>query len=208
MPFEERVINVDGSRPADFLKLNPRGLVPVLIYNGEVLVESSIICQFLADMYPSHLCPPPTCAEGALQRARMSFFNDAYWTKFHTILFRLFEAPTEDDEEDIIDDAINGIIGEVEPLLTDAMPFWGGSQRLTLAEVITGPFVIRAMTLSKHGVYPKSLNAKAQEKAPHFYEWATAVSSHASITSVFDEKIHVARSLAKRARMRKAVGLE
>lgn len=208
VPFEERIINVDGPRPADFLKLNPRGLVPVLIYNGQVLIESDIICQFLVDIYPSHLCPLPTCVEGALRRARMSFFIDAYWTKFHTILFRLFEAPTKDDEEKIIGDALEGLVGEVEPLLKDAMPFWGGSQKLTLVEVITGPFVIRAITLSKHRVYPESLNVLAKERAPYFFTWATTVSSHPSITSVFDEDVHVARSWAKRARMRKAVGLE
>lgn len=113
-----------------------------------------------------------------------------------------------DDEEKIIDRAIEGLVAEVEPLLKDAAPFWGGSEKLTLAEVITGPFVIRAVTLSKHGVYPKSLNLQAEEKAPNFFKWAMAVSSHSSITSVFDQDVHVKRSLAKRARMRKAAGLE
>lgn len=207
VPFEERIINVDGPRPVDFLKLNPRGLVPVLVCNGKVLIESDIICQFLVDIYPSHLCPPPTSIGTALQRASMSFFIDTYWTKFHSTLFGLFEAPTKNDEEKIIGEAIKGLIVEVEPLLKDAMPFWGGSQRLTLVEVITGPFVIRATTLSRHGVYPESLNVQAKEKAPHFSAWAAAVSSHPSITSVFDEDVHVARSRAKRARMRKAVGL-
>lgn len=70
-----------------------------------------------------------------------------------------------------------------------------------------GPFVIRAVTLSKHGVYPKSLNAQIQEKAPNFHKWATAVSSHPSITSIFDEPVIVARSVAKRERMRRAAGL-
>lgn len=137
----------------------------------------------------------------------MSFFIDAYWTKFHTILFRLYEAPAKEDEEHIVENAIEGLVKEVEPLLRDAMPFWGGNERLSLVEVITGPFVIRAVTLSKHGVYPESLNSKAKERAPHFFEWAAAVSSHPSITSVFDEDVHVARSLAKRARMREAAGL-
>ncbi len=135
MPFEEVVINVDGPRPAEFLKLNPRALVPVLDFNGEILVESSVICQFLADVYPSHLCPPSTSAEGALRRARMSFFTDAYWTKFHTVLFKLFEAPTDADAEKVIDEAVAGLLREVEPLLKDANPFFGGSDRLTLAEV-------------------------------------------------------------------------
>lgn len=208
VPFEERIINVDGSRPAEFLALNPRGLVPVLLFNDQVIAESAVVCQFLADVCPSHLCPAPTSTEGALFRARMALFTDAYWTKFHTILFRLFEAPTQQDEEAIVAGAVQGLAAQVEPLLADAAPFFGARDRLTLAEVITGPFVIRAVTLSKHGVYPASLNRLCKEKTPNFSKWAAAVSSHPSITSVFDEEVIVARSVAKRERMRRAAGLE
>lgn len=208
VPFEERIINVDGPRPTEFLKLNPRGLVPVLIFNDQVIVESAIVCQFLADIYPSHLCPPPTSVEGAILRAKMSFFIDTYWTKFHTTLFKLFEAPKPSDEESIITEAIEGLAREVEPLLHDAAPFFGGSEQLTLAEVITGPFVIRAVTLSNHGVYPASLVKLSRERTPNFFRWATAVSNHPSITSIFDEEVIVARSVAKRDRMRNAAGLD
>jgi glutathione S-transferase len=135
LAFEERIINVDGPRPAEFLQINPRGLVPVLIFNDEIVIESAIVCQFLCDIYPSHLCPSPTTTEGALRRARISFFTDAYWSKFHTVLFRLFEAQTEADTEIIARDAVEGLVREVEPLLADASPFFGGSDKLTLAEV-------------------------------------------------------------------------
>jgi glutathione S-transferase len=70
-----------------------------------------------------------------------------------------------------------------------------------------GPFVIRAVTLSRHEVYPVSLNKQIAEKAPNFKKWADAVRVHPSITRVFDEDVFVARSRAKRARMRKAAGL-
>ena len=70
-----------------------------------------------------------------MRRARMSFFTDAYWNKFHTILFKLFEAPTEADADNVADEAVAGLLREVEPLLHDAKPFFGGSDKLTLAEV-------------------------------------------------------------------------
>lgn len=70
-----------------------------------------------------------------------------------------------------------------------------------------GPFIIRAVALSKHGVYPTSLNKQIEEEAPNFHKWASAVSTHPSITSFFDEDVIVARSWAKRSRMRVAAGL-
>ena len=65
----------------------------------------------------------------------MSFFTDAYWNKFHTTLFKLFEAPTETDADRVADEAVAGLLREVEPLLHDAKPFFGGSDKLTQAEV-------------------------------------------------------------------------
>lgn len=255
LPFEERIINVDGPRPASFLALNPRALVPVLIVDDEhVIIESAIICQFLADLANSRsvggrqLCPPlagtatPQIAEndeqeegdegqekkkkkkkslsattitGALTRAQMSFFIDAYWTRFHTLLFGLFEAPAQQDEEHIIEEAVKRVVGEIEPLLVASYPrnnstgglFFGGNKDFTLVEVITGPFVVRAMALSRRGVYPPSLAQKVEREAPRFAAWARLVAERESVRAVFDENVIVKRSIAKRERMRKAAGL-
>ena len=110
-----------------------------MFINGKKVIESAIVCQLIADLYPSHVCPPANTTEGALRRADMSFFTDAYWNKFHIILFKLFECPTKADEEKVIDEAVTSILAEVEPLLKDANPFWGGSEKLTLAEVRVSP---------------------------------------------------------------------
>jgi glutathione S-transferase len=36
------------------LKLNPRGLVPTLRYDNKPLYESTVLCEFLEDAYPSY----------------------------------------------------------------------------------------------------------------------------------------------------------
>ena len=35
----------------EFKKINPRGLVPVLVHDGHVIVESSVICAYLDDVF-------------------------------------------------------------------------------------------------------------------------------------------------------------
>lgn len=51
--------------------------MPSLSYNGEIITESAVVAQFLADAYPSHLVPTSSEEGGALKRARIAFFVDA-----------------------------------------------------------------------------------------------------------------------------------
>jgi glutathione S-transferase len=44
---------------AEFKKLNPRGVVPVLVHDGNVIVESSVICAYLDEVFPSPWCKLP-----------------------------------------------------------------------------------------------------------------------------------------------------
>lgn len=56
-----------------YLKLNPKGVVPTLVDNGEVIRESSLICEYLDDQYPAPPLKPATAADKVRMR---------YWPKF------------------------------------------------------------------------------------------------------------------------------
>ena len=139
IPFEEVIIDLDKPRTPEYLKVNPRGLVPALSHNGEIIIESGIVAQFLADAYPSDLVPASNAPGGALRRARIALFVDAYISKFTTPLFGIFKPVTEEETNAIVEKVVAGLVNEVEPQLADASPFFGGSDKLTLAEV-RGPY--------------------------------------------------------------------
>lgn len=61
----------DAQKP-EYLKLNPGGVVPTLIDDGRVVIESTVICEYLDDKWPS----PPLKPADAHGRARMRL-----WTK-------------------------------------------------------------------------------------------------------------------------------
>ena len=42
----------------DFLKLNPSGQVPVLVYKGNVLTDSALINEFLEEAFPDPVLAP------------------------------------------------------------------------------------------------------------------------------------------------------
>ena len=57
---------------SEFLKINPRGLVPVLIHEGAPISESTVILEYIEDAFPD----PPLRPASPLDRAMMRV-----WTK-------------------------------------------------------------------------------------------------------------------------------
>ena len=57
---------------ADYLKLNPGGVVPTLVHDGKVLIESTAIIEYLDEVFPE----PPLKPATPLERHRMRL-----WTK-------------------------------------------------------------------------------------------------------------------------------
>lgn len=76
---------------------------------------------------------------------------------------------------------------EIEPLLKDAKPFFGGSSKVTLAEALTAPFILRIYAFSKNGLLPKSV-IEGFEGLPNFNKWAQAVIKEESVTYIWNEE--------------------
>lgn len=56
----------------EYMKLNPKAVVPTLVHDGKVIRESSVICEYLDEVFPD----PPLKPANAYDRARMRL-----WTK-------------------------------------------------------------------------------------------------------------------------------
>jgi len=203
LPFKEEIIDLDTPRSPEYLQINPRGLVPSIIHNGETITESAIVAQFLVDAYPNNtLLPASSDRNGALVRARISFFVDAYSNKVQPHITKaIYRAKTDDEINQAADDVLAGIVKEVEPLLKDAAPFFGGSDKLTFAEALTAPFVIRLLSLSKHGALPTNLISRLEHETPNFYRWAQAIGKNASVLKIYDEDQIVQGTKKKRAQL-------
>ncbi|CAG9948654.1 unnamed protein product [Clonostachys rosea f. rosea IK726] len=205
IPFEEVIIDLDRPRDPWYLEINPRGLVPSINYNGVILTESGIISQFLADENPSDLLPASNAPGGALKRAQIGFFVDTLFSKTQGHLFKLGSVNSEAEFEKLSGDYVAAVAKEVEPLLKDAGPFFGGSKKLTFAEVLSGSFIVRLLALSSAGVYPASIISGLKEKAPNFYKWAEAVSAHPSVTNIFDKDTIIEGTKARLQKQRSQI---
>ncbi|KIX08953.1 uncharacterized protein Z518_00031 [Rhinocladiella mackenziei CBS 650.93] len=159
LEYEEVKVDLDQARPAWFLALNPRGLVPVFQYTPGphastlTLTESGLIVSFLTELYPSHLIPPPPVPAALTPtptgdavasthlRYRMSFIIDAFFTKVNPFMFKLVGADAGEAQDKMVDDMIGLLEKEIEPLLpepgAEKGPYFDGSEKLTLVEAST-----------------------------------------------------------------------
>jgi glutathione S-transferase len=68
----------------EYLKLNPKGIVPTLVHDGKPVIESTLICEYLDDAFPQ----PPLKPADPWRQARMRL-----WSKM--VDEGLFEGITE-----------------------------------------------------------------------------------------------------------------
>lgn len=56
-PIEVNLFRNEQYAP-DYLKINPKGVVPAMIHDGKAIIESTLICEYLDDVYPEPLLIP------------------------------------------------------------------------------------------------------------------------------------------------------
>lgn len=104
LAFEGTHIDLHSGEQFDpeYLKLNPNAVVPTLVHDGRVIIESSIIQAYLEDTYPDPALMPDDAFDRARMRLWMKRIDDpihpACSTLTHAISFRkgyLAKSPAE-----------------------------------------------------------------------------------------------------------------
>jgi glutathione S-transferase len=93
----------------DYLKINPNGVVPTLVDDGDVIIDSSVICEYLDERYPQVRLTPDDLVQRARMRAWMRFveevptaavrvpsFNMGFLPRFEGLDRKQFEAEQSD----------------------------------------------------------------------------------------------------------------
>lgn len=128
----------DQQRP-EYLKINPKGLVPALDHDGNILVESNIIVDYLNEAFPEPALMPKTALERARVRWWMKKLDDGLHLELAALSFgiayrtQLLEACQGDRQ--LVEKHLNGI---PDPYMRDV-------QRQVIEEGIESPRFERAV---------------------------------------------------------------
>ena len=78
LPFDEVKLNLlagDQLKP-DYLKLNPNGVVPTLDHDGQIVIDSTVITEYLDEVEPRQSFTPENPVARARMRALMHFIDE------------------------------------------------------------------------------------------------------------------------------------
>jgi glutathione S-transferase len=136
--FDVTYINL-RDKPDWFLKISPRGKVPVLTVDGTPLFESNAIAEYLDETVPPRLHPAEP-----LKRARHRAWTD-FVPDFAPFLSALYYRKTRAEVEQAIEEA-PGQIEKLERALAEERgndgPYFAGG-RLCLVDAAYAPFLQR-----------------------------------------------------------------
>jgi glutathione S-transferase len=81
LPWNGRYVDILKGEQFErqFLALNPKAVVPVLVHDGAVVVESTVICEYLEESFPEH----PIYPAAPLERARVREWTKAVDEELH-----------------------------------------------------------------------------------------------------------------------------
>ena len=72
LPWDGHLLELNGDHlTPEYLKINPNGVVPTLVHDGNIVVESTVIMHYLDDLFPD----PPLMPRDPLDRARAHLFK-------------------------------------------------------------------------------------------------------------------------------------
>jgi glutathione S-transferase len=115
-------------KDADFLTLNPNGLVPTLEDDSAVIWESNAILRYLATKYGSAPFLPTDLAQRARADAWTDWNNNTFWEQVRPIQIQLVRTPEQQRDRQLVAGAVervNAAVAILERELT-RKPFLAG----------------------------------------------------------------------------------
>ena len=78
LSFESHVIHFERQEHLSewYLRLNPNGVVPTLVHDERPIIDSSVICEYLDEVFPDPALAPANAFERAQMRAWMRYIDE------------------------------------------------------------------------------------------------------------------------------------
>lgn len=173
LPFDFTEIDL-SAKPAWFAEVSPYGKVPVLKRGGDLIWESSIINEYLEEVFPQ----PPLMPSDPGARARARFWIDFANVKFTPTWYKLFLAQSKDERARLAAQLrAHFLFMENAGIGMGGGPYWLGP-RVSLVDLTYEPWFERIPALEHY----RGVGLPAE--CPRLRAWAAAMMARPSVRAV------------------------
>ena len=115
LEWESQIINLATNEhlSPEYLALNPNGVVPTLIHDGAVIIDSGVICEYLEDVFPEVPLLPTDPVDRAKARSWIRYFDEVPTAAVRVPSFNMAFLPRYDGLDD---DAFQMEQADIRPL--------------------------------------------------------------------------------------------
>ncbi|KAK9325551.1 thioredoxin-like protein [Lipomyces orientalis] len=195
---EFEYIEIDlKNKPEWFLKeVNPGGKVPTLKFGDEIIIESAVTTEFVADLFPEAKLIP----SDPLLRAQSRLMSDRFMEFIFPVYREMLMGGNLDARTKVFD-----AIDKFLPYLKDAKPFFGGSDHLILAEIMIAPFISRLYLILESELVSGETFQKltSDPKYEYFNTWVQNILASPGLKGTFDKAANLNWTKDRIASLRK-----
>ncbi len=175
LTFETRVVDLAAGEHHDkeFLRLNPFGKVPVLVDEGVVVYDSTIINEYLNDEYPHPPLLPEDSSERAQTRILGDFADHAFTLPAMALERELARRANERDDRRM---------ASGREVLTKTLAML--EKRLDGNEYVTGEFSLADAAFAPTALALNKLGIKIDATVPNVRAWVARLTERPSVGPV------------------------
>jgi glutathione S-transferase len=166
----------EQKRP-EFLQLNPLGKVPVLVHNSMAIYESTVINEYLEEVYPD----PSLLPSGSFNKARARILVEYCENNFHLHVFNIYKELNfkKESERNIDKVRIN------KNLLSKHLSFL--NDILDGKDYLAGSFSLADIAFMPRVLIFDTLGIEINEDYVHLIKWISNLKSRKSSDIIYQE---------------------
>ncbi|MEP4378270.1 MAG: glutathione S-transferase family protein [Alphaproteobacteria bacterium] len=186
--FDLNVIDLND-KPDWFLKISPYGKVPVLRHGETVIFESSVINEYIEDIFPDHPLLPKDPADKARARIWIDFANVRFVPQLYKLLLAQ-EPEKQAVHAEKLTEAL--LMMERDGLSQSPGPYWLGDE-VSLVDFTFLPHSLRLSVIEHYRDF------RVPDECVKVREWLDLMGQRPSVTEIAPTKERVIQGWSKYA---------
>ena len=133
------LVDIDPyTKTPEFLAINPRGLVPTLVHNGKSIYDSSVVNEYIEEVWPQS---PKLMPADPYERAQVRIWLDFITRKIIPHFYQTLQAQEKNQQEEAKVLFLDGLRTFTSAMSPDGPYFLG--KEFSLVDIALIPFAVR-----------------------------------------------------------------